>query len=196
MIGFAGFESIENQRTWSSASILLVTMVTDIISNALMRRKIEMELRQSESRNRALLDAVPEAAAQMREIYGTEDIAWGDMIKVGRGGKLFPCSGADYGNGENESRLRTLLSVGVKESGTGKGVYVAHKGSGDFILMFMHKDGIESYTCTPWGQSADPNSPHYMDQGEQLFSQRKFKPVHRSREALLNYVTSSKTLAR
>lgn len=144
----------------------------------------------------SLLDALTAAKEKMKAIYGSDNIAWGDMIKNGRGGKLFGCSGGDYGNGENDKRIRTLLSVGVEEIEKGKGVYRAHKGSGDMILMFMHKDGIESYTCTPWGQSADPKSPHYMDQGEKLFCQRTLKPVLRTKEEVVKQATAQKTLTR
>ena len=141
-----------------------------------------------------LLATLERAMARMKAIYGSTDIAWGDMIKVGRGGKYFPCCGGDYGGGENEKRMRTLLSVGVSEQEKGTGVFIARKGSMAMALMFCHKDGIESYTCTPWGQSADPESPHYMDQGEHLYSQRKFKPVYRSKKELLEHVSSEKTL--
>ena len=36
---------------------------------------------------------------------------------------------------------------------------------------------IQSVSVLPWGQSDDPDSPHYMDQGEELFSRRKLKPT-------------------
>lgn len=144
----------------------------------------------------ALLISVSATVDKMKALYGDTNPAWGDIIKVGRGGKLFPCSGADYGNGENDKRLRTLLSVGVKEIEKEKGVYVAVKGSGDFILMFMQPEGIESYTCNPWGQSSDPNSPHYVDQGEKLWSQRKFKTVYRNKADLVKEATSVEKLSR
>ena len=60
------------------------------------------------------------------------------------------------------------------------------------ILMFMHKDHIESYTCTPWGQSGHKDSPHYMDQGEKLYSKRKMKPSWWQKEDLLKNVESEK----
>lgn len=140
----------------------------------------------------ALKKALDAAREEMANVYGRTDIAWGDMITVGRGGQFFPASGGDYGDGENAKRVRSLLSLGVHE--TEKGKYVAGKGSMAMLLMFLHKDGIESYSCIPWGQSADPKSPHYMDQGEKLFTQRTFKPVYRSKEALMPHVESEKTL--
>ncbi len=84
--------------------------------------------------------------------------------------------------------------VRVEERPPGSGTYVATNGSMATMLMFLHEDGIESYTCTPWGQSADPASPHYMDQGEKLYSKRQFKPTWFAREELLDHVESEKVL--
>ncbi len=142
----------------------------------------------------ALLKALEKAREKMIVLYGKTDVPWGEIIQVGRGGQVFPASGADYGDGEVDKRLRTLLSIGVEEKEKGSGRYIARKGSMAMLLMFMHKDGIESYSCIPWGQSGDPQSPHYMDQGEKLFTQRTFKPVYRTREALLENLSATKIL--
>jgi len=60
VIGFLGFDSVARPRTWERESIRLIKMVADIISNALMRKKMEEELRSSEARNSGLLTAVPD----------------------------------------------------------------------------------------------------------------------------------------
>ena len=60
LIGFLGFDSVASPRFWSPDSILLIKMVGDILSNALMRKKMESDLMQSETRNTALLSAVPD----------------------------------------------------------------------------------------------------------------------------------------
>ena len=62
------------------------------------------------------------------------------------------------------------------------------------LLMFFHKDGVESYICIPWGQSADPESPHYMDQGEKLYSKLKMKPNWWKKEDLMPHVESTTEL--
>jgi len=66
MIGYLGFDSVVRQRTWSQDSILLIKMVSDILSNALMRIKMHDDLVQSESRNTALLSAVPDQIFRIR----------------------------------------------------------------------------------------------------------------------------------
>ena len=60
LIGFLGFDSVKKSLTWSQDSVLLIKMVSDIISNALMRQKYQKELAQSEKRKSALLKAVPD----------------------------------------------------------------------------------------------------------------------------------------
>jgi acyl-homoserine-lactone acylase len=124
--------------------------------------------------NLTLLQGLSDTMAEMKKTYNRLDIAWGDIYKVGRGGKYYPVDGVVLGSNQ---RTRTLFNVGAKEEPKGSGTYIANNGSMSMVLMFLHKDGIETYTCTPWGQSADPASPHHTDQAEKLYSQRKFKTV-------------------
>jgi acyl-homoserine lactone acylase PvdQ len=138
----------------------------------------------SHDENVALIKGLREACEEMTRLYGTTKVPWGDIHKVGRNGNLFPVDGVVMGSGEN--RTRTLFNVGAREQEKGSGVYVANNGSMSMVLMFFHKDGIETYTCTPWGQSADPASPHHTDQAEKLYSQRKFKPVAITPEAAVD----------
>jgi len=66
LVGFLGFTSIAHQREWSQDSILLIKMVGDILSNALTRKQMENDLLQSETRNKALLSAVPDLIFRIR----------------------------------------------------------------------------------------------------------------------------------
>ena len=61
--------------------------------------------------------------------------------------------------------------------------------------MFFHPDGIQSLTCTPWGQSANPKSPHYADQGEKLYSKLQMKPTWWTEKELRQNLESTRTLA-
>jgi len=125
--------------------------------------------------------------------YGTTDLIWGDLFRVGRGGKTFPCDGADFGRGDNKTE--TVRDVEFSEEPAGSGKYIADSGSMSAMLMFFHKDGIEAYSCIPWGQSAVPDSPHHVDQAELFYSERKFKPATATREALVEAGAAVKTLA-
>ncbi|MEI7849337.1 MAG: PAS domain S-box protein, partial [Chloroflexota bacterium] len=67
LVGFLGFDSVSTQRVWLPDSVLLIKMVGDILSNALMRIQMQSELAQSESRNTALLSAVPDMIFRIRQ---------------------------------------------------------------------------------------------------------------------------------
>jgi acyl-homoserine-lactone acylase len=141
--------------------------------------------------NAKLLDLLAETIADMQKRYGKWDIAWGDIHKVGRGGIYFPVGGCDFQSGNKEANFtETLFDVNSKEDPAHPGHYIANNGTMSAILMFFYKDGIHSFTCTPWGVSADPHSPHYMDQGEKLYSKRQMKPTWWSEAELLKHVES------
>jgi acyl-homoserine-lactone acylase len=131
-----------------------------------------------EAANKKLLDVLAATIAEMKTRYGKWDVAWGDIHKVGRGDKYYPVGGADFQSGNRDANFsETLFDVSSKEDPKHSGHYIANNGSMATILMFFHKDGVQSFTCTPWGQNSDPKSPHFMDQGEKLYSKRHMKPT-------------------
>jgi acyl-homoserine-lactone acylase len=141
--------------------------------------------------NAKLLDLLAGTIAEMQKRYGKWDIAWGEIHKVGRGGVLFPVGGTDYKSGDREANFtETLFDVQSKADPDHPGHFIANNGSMATILMFFYKDGVRSFTCTPWGECADPHSPHYMDQGEKLYSKRQMKPTWWSEADLKNNVES------
>jgi len=44
LIGFVGFDSVRRQRIWSKEGIAMLTIVSEIFTNTLMRRRIQQEL--------------------------------------------------------------------------------------------------------------------------------------------------------
>jgi PAS domain S-box-containing protein len=44
LVGFVGFDSVRRQRAWSEESIAMLTIVSEIFTNTLMRRRIQQEL--------------------------------------------------------------------------------------------------------------------------------------------------------
>jgi acyl-homoserine lactone acylase PvdQ len=144
---------------------------------------------------RKLLNLLAGTIAEMRKTYGKWDVAWGEIYKVGRGGKLFPVGGTDFKSGDREANFtETLFDVSSKDDPKHAGHFIANSGSMATILMFFHKDGVRSFSCTPWGQSGDPHSPHYVDQGEKLYSRRHMKPTWWSEAELMQHVESKTVL--
>ncbi len=143
------------------------------------------------STRKKMLGLLSETIQELKKKYGQWDIAWGEIHKVGRGGIYFPVGGTEFRSGDKETNfVETLFDVVSKEDPKQPGKYVAYSGSMAMILMFFHKDHVESLSCTPWGQSGHKNSPHYMDQGEKLYSVRKMKPTWWKKEELLKHIES------
>lgn len=142
-----------------------------------------------------LLALLRETLDELKAKYGTTEVPWGDIHVVGRGGVYYPSDGADFGGSVSGPNFtETLFDVRSRELDPGSGKYVASNGSMATFLVFLHPEGAEAYSCTPWGQSADPSSPHYMDQGRDLYSPRKFKPTWFKKDALLEHVALEKVL--
>ena len=139
-----------------------------------------------------MLSALAETVSETKTRYGRLDLKWGDIKVVGRGGKFFPCDGADFG--DKKDRTQTPMVTGTSDKPDEAGRYVARKGSSTLMLSFLSKAGVDSYSLVVWGQSADPASPHYVDQSEKLYSQRKFKPTWFKKEDLLKNMESEKIL--
>jgi len=149
----------------------------------------------SKKAQRQMLELLKSTMEEMNSQYGHWEIAWGEIHKVGREGQYFPCGGADFRSGDKEANFsETLFDVRSTEIPVQPGKYVANNGSMAMILMFFHKDGIESLTCTPWGQSGDAESKHFMDQGEKLYSKREMKPTWWKKEELMKNLESTKEL--
>lgn len=146
----------------------------------------------SESDQETMLDLLQSTLSEMEQVYGKIRVAWGEAHVVGRGERYYPYDGADFGRGANQTT--TLRCVKARENPPDSGRYVARSGTMSAMLMFFHKDGIESHSSIPWGQSVYEDSPHFMDQGRELYSKRKMKPVWFKKDDLMNHVTSERTL--
>jgi acyl-homoserine-lactone acylase len=143
-----------------------------------------------------ILDLLRLTMDEMIARYGKWDVPWGEVHVVGRGGKYFPVGGADFSSGDKEANFsETLFDVRSTQDPDQAGRYIANSGSMAMILMFFDKTGVRSFTCTPWGQSSDPTSPHYMDQGEKLYSRRQMKPSYWTKAELMKNLESTKELS-
>ncbi len=142
-----------------------------------------------------ILDLLKDTLVEMKKKYGSIDVQWGDITFIGRGERYFPLESGDFGGGKDKKNLtETVLDVAVKETPKDSGKYVAYNGSGSLMISFLHKEGIESYSLVAWGQSADPNSSHYVDQSEKLYANRRMKPTWFKKEDLLQNVESEKVI--
>ncbi len=142
----------------------------------------------------AMLTALAEAKADLEKNFGTFLVPWGDTHVVGRNGALYPYDGADFGS-KPWNFTETVRDVEAKPDPDKPGRHIARGGSMSAMIMFMHEDGIESYSCTPWGNSNQPSSPHHTDQARELYSKRAWKDSWFQKEELMEHVASEKVLA-
>jgi acyl-homoserine lactone acylase PvdQ len=142
-----------------------------------------------------LRNLLAQTIGEMKQRYGRWDVAWGEIHLLGRGDRLVGVGGADFGSKRFPHGFsETLFDVRCGDDPGRPGRYRAESGTMSPMLMFFTPQGIQSYSCVCWGQSGHADSPHYMDQGEQLYSQLRLKPTYWNREELLKHVASQKTL--
>ncbi|NLN93713.1 MAG: penicillin acylase family protein [Candidatus Hydrogenedens sp.] len=142
-----------------------------------------------------MLELLAESQKEMKEKYGAYEIPWGDVVQIGRSGKYFPLECADFGRGpDKKNHSETVLDVSSKEMPDSGGKLIGHNGSGTLMIAFLYPDGIESHSLVSWGQSADPQSPHHVDQAEKLYSSRRLKPTWFAKDELLQNLESTTTI--
>ncbi|QGY45683.1 PAS domain S-box protein [Maribellus comscasis] len=65
IFGFIGFDECNSQRKWTKSEIELLKTISNIISNAFHRNKINSELIKSESENRIIINSIPDVIIQI-----------------------------------------------------------------------------------------------------------------------------------
>gem|GEM_PF-439603 len=60
LFGFLGLDSVVRERQWAKDEIQFLRVLMGIVMNTITRQRAEEKLRESESRNRAFLDAIPD----------------------------------------------------------------------------------------------------------------------------------------
>jgi acyl-homoserine-lactone acylase len=135
---------------------------------------------------RALLDALAAAVEELRAAAGTLDLPWGRANRAGRGEASWPVAGC------SADGIDTLRSVRSSAPGTG-GVSQVTGGQLCTTVVVLDPNGVRSFSATPFGQSSDPGSRHYTDQGRRLFSRGRLKPTWYGPRALRGHVESRRT---
>jgi acyl-homoserine lactone acylase PvdQ len=160
-------------------------------SLAVPARRIESRRPLPETGEIALLSALDKAVSYMKEKYASIEVPWGNVMRIRRGEHDVPCSSG----GPPGSGMEPLRAVGY-EGPDENGKFSARSGqSCTTVVIFRAPGKVESYSAVPFGQSDDPNSPHYFDQARELFSKKKLKPTYyNDLEALKANLESKKEL--
>ena len=129
-----------------------------------------------------LLQGLSTAMSTLKEHWGSYDAVFGDRFRVGRDDRSWPVGG---GGGHGTRTLRSMGYRGERDDHTRWG----RSGQTSTQIVVMTKP-VQSWTFVPIGQSDRADSPHYTDQAEQLFSERRMKPTWWLPEDLAGHIES------
>ncbi len=98
------------------------------------------------------LSALAAAVSEMERLYGSIEVPWGKVHRIRYGGLDLPIAGSG-----NPSTLWMAYGP-VKQ-----GIMYCDSGS-SFTMVVQLGPRVVAYSLIPYGESADPGSPHYADQ--------------------------------
>lgn len=132
--------------------------------------------------------AIRASERSLREEFPA-DAVFGTLFRVGRRGakRTWPVGGGSL----SEAGMATPRAISFERQGR---EMVGVGGQTQTQIVVLSKKP-QSWMILPLGESDDPNSPHFDDQAEKLFSRAKAKPTYfDDRAALQNHVTARKTI--
>ncbi len=146
-----------------------------------------------------LIKAVDDAIIMMMVLWQGVDATLGDLARIGAGEEDYPLGGlglAPWTRGlcfpaPCESTLRAFWAPPLEQPAS----KIRVAGGSRLLRLVIFTDPIQSFTVHNFGQSDDPDSPHYDDQARLLTSKREVKPVWFERSELEGHIESQETLS-
>ncbi len=135
-----------------------------------------------------LLRAIDEAGAWLRQHFGTLHVPWGTVYRARRGEESWPVSGGVGG------RWATVALRNVRGYPDDSGIAYVDFGQSCTTIVMLKKGDVRSFSVVPYGQSDDPRSAHFADQGRELFSAGKLKDTWFARARLEGHVEARRSL--
>lgn len=168
---------------------------------------------------RLMLDSVGKVVETMQTLFGTTDKTLGDVARFRRPPSnlygdvrrwvtelvamdhkqgSYPIGGVTIGTNYSnqcwpvpcEHTQRAYWSIPLAKA---QDVMPVVAGSRALRLVVL-SDPVQVFTMHAYGQSDDPQSPHYEDQARELTSKRKVKPAYFERSALQGHIESERRL--
>ena len=153
---------------------------------AIVEQRDEAPVALSSQQSSALAPAFDAAMQQLEEDFGSKNAVWGDKFRVGRDDKSWPVAG---GGDHGTRTLRSMTYGPEKEDKTRWG-----RGGQTSTQVVVLSKPIQSWIYIPIGESDRPDSPHYSDQAEKLFSARQMKSSWWTPEELASNIASRTVL--
>ncbi len=124
-------------------------------------------------------------AAQVKLLYGSLDVPWGDVVKMRVGDKEIPATG---GLGKLGS-FRVLNITGTPD----EKFQVVFGDS--FIAVVEFSDPVQAKVLNVYGNSTQPNSPNMADQLP-LYADGKMRPVWRTKKEIQEHLVLQELISR
>lgn len=140
-----------------------------------------------------LLDSVGAAAVTIEDLFGRSDATLGDLVRIGVGEIDYPVGGISLAPLRGFECLAEFCEAPLRafEASLEGPIKPFRVQFGSFALrLVVFADPIQSFTVFNFGQSIDPESPHFDDQARLLTSERKLKPVYFERHQLEGHIKS------
>jgi acyl-homoserine-lactone acylase len=157
------------------------------------RSQLETALTSRKQADEAVYDevlrALDEAVQYLQKTFGRTEVTWGEMYRGRRGQESWPVSGGMGGGPAGDPVLKTILATNGTEPDE-RGVSYLRFGPQCTTVVMLNKGDVRSYSVLPYGQSDDPDSPHYTDQGRLLFSEGRLKDTWFDRTRLEAHIES------
>jgi len=126
--------------------------------------------------------------AKLKADLGSLDKTYGDVFRVGRGEKSLPLGGG----GDDNKGMTAFRNIGFGKERPDHTRW-GQSGQTSTEVVVLTKP-IQSWTYVPLGQSDRPESPHYADQAEKLFSPAQQKPTWWTPQDLASHIESRTVL--
>lgn len=135
--------------------------------------------------------ALARAASQLARDYGTLDVPWGQLFRVGRQGaapgRTWPVGGGSL----HDIAMAVPRAISFTQRGK---EMVGHTGQTSTQLVIL-SNPPKSYSVIPMGESDHADSVHFDDQAEKLFSKSRMKSTYfLDRAELLKHLSSTREL--
>ncbi len=162
---------------------------TDRRNADLARRAGQGQTWTAEERDSALA-SLKKAAAEMMKDHGRLDIPWGEFHVTQRGSKTAGVTGFGYVVPGDSSAAVAPASGAFKD-----GKIICSGGSSFRMVVNLDPKGVRSWSILPYGNSNDPNNPHFADQIE-MFGRGEYKDTVFGLDRIRKEAVSKVTLVR
>jgi len=150
---------------------------------------------------RRLLDKIDSSIEKMNHLYGSIDLPLGMAFRMGPSGQDMPLGGVTIEEPGIDNCLadsspfceRTMRAFSFREPDQ-QGKRRAYRGSQSLRLVAFTQP-LQAYTSYAYGQSSNPESPHYADQVA-LFSKKRLKRAYFDREDVEKHAVSTMIIHR